>query len=89
MLQLDKYVSLRIRIKELFNENKNRYGCRRIHALLKREASIFSEKILRKIMKEVNLVVKVKRTAKYNSYASEVTPPVPNKHREGFFCRKA
>lgn len=88
MLQLDKYVSLRIRIKELFNENKNRYGCRRIHALLKREASIFSEKILRKIMKKVNLVVKVKRTAKYNSYASEVTPPVPNKIERDFSAEK-
>lgn len=84
LLQPDKHVSLRILIKELFNENKNRYGDRRIHALLRREAIIVSEKIVRQIMKEENLVVKVKRTTKYNSYAGEVTPSVPNK--EEFFC---
>lgn len=29
-------------------------------------------------MKEESLIVKVKKTAKYNSYAGEVTPPVDN-----------
>lgn len=29
-------------------------------------------------MREENSVVKVKKTAKYNSYAGEVTPAVPN-----------
>lgn len=56
MLQPDKYVSLRIRIKELFSDNKNRYGYRRIHALLRREAIIVYEKIVRQIMKEENLL---------------------------------
>lgn len=52
--QPDKYFSLRIRIKELFTENKNRYGYRRIHALLKREDTIVSEKIVRRIcMKKI------------------------------------
>lgn len=41
---------------------KNRYGYRRIHALLKREDMIVSEKIVRRIMHEEKLVVKVKRT---------------------------
>ena len=50
---------------------------------------IVSEKIVRQIMKEEHLVVKVKRTAKYNSYAGEVTPSVPNKYRGGFFFRRA
>ena len=44
--QPDKYLSLRIHIKELFTENKNRYGYRRIHALLKREGITISEKII-------------------------------------------
>lgn len=63
---------------QLFTENKNRYGYRRIHALLKCEDTIVSEKIVHRIMYEENLVVKVKRTTKYNSYAGEVTPSVPN-----------
>ena len=50
LFQPDKYSSLRIHIRELFTENKNRYGYRRIHALLKREDTIVSEKIVRRIM---------------------------------------
>lgn len=33
----DKYTLLRVRVIELFTENKGRYGYRRINALLKRE----------------------------------------------------
>ena len=60
--QPDEYLSLRIHIKELFAENKNRYGYRRIHALLKREGITISEKNIRRIMKDENLSVKVKKT---------------------------
>ena len=47
----DKYTLLRVRVIELFTENKGRYGYRRIHALLKRENIIVSEKVIRRIMK--------------------------------------
>ena len=47
----DKYTLLRVRVIELFAENKGRYGYRRIHALLKRENIIVSEKVIRRIMK--------------------------------------
>lgn len=66
------------KIKELFIQNKGRYGYRRIHALLKRIGIIVSEKILRQIMKTNGLVVKNKRTRKYSSYKGEITPAVPN-----------
>lgn len=39
-------------------------------------------------MYEENLVVKVKRTAKYNSYAGEVTPSVPNEIERDFSAEK-
>ena len=48
----DKYTLLRVRVIELFTENKDRYGYRRIHALLKRENIIVSEKVIRRTMKE-------------------------------------
>ena len=54
----DKYTLLRVRVIELFTENKGRYGYRRIHALLKRENIIVSEKVIRRIMKEEQLIVK-------------------------------
>lgn len=88
LVQPEKHFSLRIHIKELFAENKNRYGYRRIHALLKREGIIVSEKIVRRIMQEENLIVKVKKTAKYNSYAGEVTPAVSNEIERDFSAEK-
>ena len=51
----DKYTLLRVRVIKLFTENKGRYGYRRIHALLKRENIIVSEKVIRRIMKEERL----------------------------------
>lgn len=73
-----KYDKYRTRIIELFADNKGRYGYRRIYGLLKDEGICISEKIVRKIMKEESLSVKIKKTGKYNSYAGEITPAVPN-----------
>lgn len=74
----DKYDELRARIKGLFDENKKRYGYRRIYGLLKNEGIILSEKVVRRIMNEEGLIVKTKRRGKYNSYAGEITPEVSN-----------
>lgn len=88
LIRPDKYQDLRIRIKDLFFENKERYGYRRIHALLKRENIIISEKIIRKIMREESLIVKIKKTAKYNSYGGELTPAAPNELERDFSAEK-
>ncbi len=74
----DKYSELSFKIVELFNINDKRYGYRRIHGLLSNENIRVSEKIVRKIMSEKGLQVKVKRKKKYNSYKGEITPAVPN-----------
>lgn len=74
----DKYLEQRTQIKELFEETKHRYGYRRIYALLKRKGIILSEKIVRRIMREECLEVKIKKTGKYNSYAGEISPEVEN-----------
>ena len=54
----DKYKELRSQIIELFAEAKGRYGYRRIHCLLKRNGIIVSEKVVRRIMSDEQLVVK-------------------------------
>ena len=77
-----------MRLIELFTENKGRYGYRRIHALLKRENIIVSEKVIRRIMKEEQLVVKIKRTRKYNSYQGEISPAVDNLINRNFSAFK-
>ena len=84
--QVDKYENVRNKIITLLNENKHRYGYRRIHALLKRANIIISEKIVRRIMKEEHLTVKIKKTHKY--YKGEISPAVGNIINRNFSAEK-
>ncbi len=84
----DKYEALTLRIKELFFENKCRYGYRRIHCLLKRENITVSEKIVRRIMRVEKLIVKAKKKRKYTSYQGEITPAVPNHLQRDFHAEE-
>ncbi len=84
----DKYAEVRYRTIELFIENKERYGYRRIHALLKREDIIISEKIVRRIMREELLFVKTKKARKYNSYQGEISSAVENIIDRNFYASK-
>ncbi len=76
--QTDKYICIRKRIIEIFHENNKRYGYRRIYGILLKEGIIVSEKVIRRIMKEENLVVFSRKHRKYNSYKGEISPSVPN-----------
>lgn len=78
LCQEDKYSSIRRKITELFHENVGRYGYRGIHGLLKREGITLSEKVVRRLMLEEGLWVKVKRRRKCSSYQGEISPSVPN-----------
>ena len=84
----NKIAKIKERIKTLFFENHKRYGYRRIHLLLKREGIIISEKIVRSIMKEENLIVRAIRQRKYNSYLGEISPAVPNEIQRDFHADK-
>ena len=84
----DKYSDIRNRIHQLFHENKQRYGYRRIHGLLRRENITVSEKVIRQIMREEGLIVILKRRRKYNSYQGEISPSVPNKIERDFHADK-
>ena len=86
--QPDKYSDIRTRIRQLFLENKQRYGYRRIYGLLKREGCTVSEKVVRRIMREERLTVLCKRRRKYNSYQGEISPSVPNKIERDFHADK-
>lgn len=74
----DKYQTLRTDIEEVFTENQNRYGYRRIHAVIKSKGAIVSEKVIRRIMKEKQLFVPCKKRRKYSSYKGEISPAVEN-----------
>lgn len=74
----DKYESVTIEIRKIFDDSKGRYGYRRINVLLKKKGIIISEKVVRRIMKKEGMIVRCKRRRKYNSYHGEITPAVEN-----------
>ena len=52
------------------------------------EGIIVSEKVVRRIMRQEQLIVKQKRTKKYNSYKGEITPAVENIVNRDFHAEK-
>jgi putative transposase len=59
--QSDKYASLRTEIKEVFYDNQRCYGYRRVHATIKGKGTTVSEKVIRRIMKEEQLIIPYKK----------------------------
>ena len=84
----DKYKDIRLKIKDIFAINKARYGYRRIHCSLKNEGIVVSEKIVRRIMSEEQLLVRTSKRRKYNSYKGEIGPEVENVIDRDFFADK-
>lgn len=86
----DKYLKLRERVREIFYENKGRYGYRRIWAILSfgEHAIKISEKVIRRIMKEEGLVAKRPSVKKYSSYKGEITPAVADVVKRNFHADK-
>ena len=80
----DKYADIRRRIREIFEENKGRYGYRRIYGVLRKEGDVVSEKVVRRLMQEEELYVRVRKRRKYSSYAGEISPEVPNMLQRDF-----
>jgi len=76
--QPDKYFSLRTVVKEVFGENQRRYGYRRVHAIIKEKGTTVSEKVIRRIMKEEQLIIPYRKRRKYSSYRGEISPAPEN-----------
>ena len=84
----DKYAKLRKEVKEAFGEASNRYGYRRIHSVIKSSGAVISEKVIRRIMNEEQLVVPYIKRKKYNSYKGEIGPEVENVINRDFHADK-
>lgn len=76
--RIDKYASLKEKIRKIFFESRQCYGYRRIYGILRRDGIILSEKVIRRIMFEEGLRVPVKSYKRYSSYQGEITPSVEN-----------
>ncbi|MGR8928726.1 MULTISPECIES: IS3 family transposase [Rhizobium] len=70
----DRYAELRQNIVTLFETNRNCYGYRRIHAALARGGEQVSEKVVRRLMKQEQLIVTTARRRRYTSYQGELDP---------------
>jgi transposase InsO family protein len=77
-INTDKYADLKAKVKDVFEESSSRYGYRRIHSVINSVGTIVSEKVIRRIMKEENLVVPNIKRKKYTSYKGEISPEVEN-----------
>lgn len=77
-INTDKYTDLKAKVKNAFEESSSRYGYRRIHSVISSVGTIVSEKVIRRIMKEENLVVPNIKRKKYSSYKGELSPEVEN-----------
>lgn len=84
----EKYMSERKLIKITFESNHSCYGYRRIKAGLSKKGLILSEKVVRRLMKEEDLCVKIKRRRHYSSYKGEISPEVPNLLKRDFHANK-
>ena len=64
-------------MKQIFTDNKGRYGYRRITAELKKKKIVINHKTVMRLMKESNLHCFV-RMKRYNSYRGDVGKVAPN-----------
>ena len=62
----DKYAEIRVIMADIFEENYRCYGYRRLHAMLRSNNRVISEKVVRRLMAEEQLVVKRTRRRRYN-----------------------
>lgn len=83
-----KYEDIAKEIIHLFHENNSRYSYRRIHTIPKKQNTIISEKIFRRIMKENYPVAKIKKTKKYSSYMGKISKAVENLINRNFLSDK-
>jgi len=74
----EKYADLREQVRAVFSQADGRYGYRRLHAALTKDGKVVSEKVIRRLMREENLVAVGQKKRRYSSYKGEITPAVPN-----------
>jgi putative transposase len=75
----EKYATVREEVKRIFVNSKNTYGYRRIHSTIRDTGRVISEKVIRRIMQEEQLVVPYsKKKRRYSAYKGEITPAADN-----------
>lgn len=73
----DKHSDIKKQITSIYEENKGRYGYRRITSELHNRGHLINHKTVQRLMKELGIVCRV-RMKKYHSYKGEVGRIAPN-----------
>lgn len=81
--KVDKYGAVRREIREIFAENRQRYGHRRVALALREKGVALNRKTVLRLMREMGLQGKVRRR-KYRSYRGEAGKSAPNLLRRDF-----
>ena len=81
---IDKYKEVKNDILEIFNQNKGRYGYRRILFVLKQKGYTINHKTVLKLMNELNIKGKQRKNKKYCSYKGEVGKIADNLLKRNF-----
>ena len=68
----DKYETEKKAIVAIFNEHKERYGYRRILAIMRKKGYEINHKTVQKLMKSLGLKGKQRKNEKYHSYKGQV-----------------
>ena len=78
--------TLRERIKTIFKLSRNSYGWRRMFRTLKQESIVCNHKKVRRLMKELNLIPKVKKKFKATTNSNHSLPVEPNRLERKFYA---
>ena len=87
MIVPDKYKEVKAEIVAIYQENKGRYGYRRLTTELHNRGFSMNHKTVQRLMKELGLVCRV-RIKKYRSYKGEVGRIAPNLLNRNFYAEK-
>lgn len=87
MKQPDKYAEEKDVIRQIFHENKGRYGYRRITAEMHNRGYKINHKTVQKLMKQCSLKCQIRRV-RYKSYKGEVGKIAANVLKRDFRAEK-
>lgn len=85
----DRYAALREEVARLFREMGGGRGYRPVWAELRRRGTRVSEKVVRRLMRELGLSAARRRRRPWSSYGGEASPAPPNLPRERARARRA
>lgn len=74
----DRYADVRSQLAEIFEKDRRCYGYRRMHGSLQQICIYLSEKVVRRLMKQQNLIAATPKRRRYGSYIGEISPAPEN-----------